>query len=212
MQPVANLLTWLGFTTGIGLHASGMLDVYLGSKNAEHERTPAEIVQVRKTFLSKWARYYGHEYLFFPLLSGPFFPKVLLGNMISEVARDVYAAAVIYCGHVGADDFPAGTEPMNRAEWYAMQVESGRDVLVPEAISILCGALDLQIEHHLFPRLPPNRLREIAPRVREICAAHGINHRTDSWPGALRSVLTELRRLSNRNPQPGTERSEQKAA
>jgi linoleoyl-CoA desaturase len=111
------------------------------------------------------------------------------------MGRDVFAAAIIYCGHVGAQDYPEGTEPSSRAHWYMMQAEAARDVELPQVLSILCGALDLQIEHHLFPRLPPNRLREIAPRVREICAAHGVRYRSDNWPRTLRSVVGELARL-----------------
>jgi linoleoyl-CoA desaturase len=78
-----------------------------------------------------------------------------------------------------------------------MQVEAARDVELPEWLSILCGALDLQIEHHLFPRLPPNRLRQLAPRVRSICEAHGVDYRSDTWPRTLRCVLRELRRLGS---------------
>jgi linoleoyl-CoA desaturase len=70
---------------------------------------------------------------------------------------------------------------------------------VPKAISVLCGGLDRQIEHHLFPRLPPNRLREIAPRVKAICEAHGVQYLEKSWPQTLRDVLVELTRL--RSPQ-----------
>jgi linoleoyl-CoA desaturase len=62
----------------------------------------------------------------------------------------------------------------------------------------LCGALDLQIEHHLFPRMPPNRLREIAPRVRAICEAHGVRYRSAGFVSTLRSVFTELRQLGSR--------------
>ena len=40
--------------------------------------------------------------------------------------------------------------------------EGSRDVDLPDWLSTLCGGLDKQIEHHLFPRLPPNRLREVA--------------------------------------------------
>jgi linoleoyl-CoA desaturase len=110
----------------------------------------------------------------------------------------VQAAAIIYCGHVGATDFPSDAQPASRAEWYAMQVEAARDVEMPEWLSILCGGLDRQIEHHLFPRLPPNRLRQIAPRVREICKKHGVNYRSDTWSRTMASVLGELRRLSSR--------------
>jgi linoleoyl-CoA desaturase len=75
------------------------------------------------------------------------------------------------------------------------QVEAAQDVEVPEWLSILCGGLDLQIEHHLFPRLPPNRLRQIAPRVRELCAEHGVEYQSGSWPSTLRRVVSELYRL-----------------
>jgi NADPH-dependent stearoyl-CoA 9-desaturase len=186
LQPVTNYLTWLGFTTAINLHVTGLLE-HIGQKT--HGK------QNPKRFLSKWARYYSREYLLFPLLAGPFFPKVMLANALSELGRDVYAAAIIYCGHVGADDFPADYSPETRAHWYVMQAEAARDVNVPGWVSILCGGLDLQIEHHLFPRMPPNRLRELAPRVRALCAKYGVTHRSGSWPETLRDVASELARL-----------------
>jgi fatty acid desaturase len=203
-QPVTNFLSWLGFGTALNLHATGMLDIHLKTGEPENlrDRQPATVRAAKRAFTSKLLRYFGREYVFFPLLAGPFFPKVLLGNILSEVGRDTYAAAVIYCGHVGASDYPHGTEANGRAEWYVMQAEAARDVEVPEFISILSGALDKQIEHHLFPRLPPNRLREIAPRVRAICEEHGVIYRSASWPKTLRSVLGELRRLSSSEAMP----------
>ncbi len=198
LQPVTNVFTWFGFATAINLHVTGMLDVYLKRAPSEvlADRSTATVRAAHRTFVSKWLRYNGREYVLFPLLAGPFFAKVALANWLSEVGRDVYAGAIIYCGHVGAHDYPADFEPETRAHWYAMQVEAARDVELPEWLSILCGALDLQIEHHLFPRLPPNRLRQIAPRVRAICEEHGVKYRSDSWPRTLRSVLSELRRLA----------------
>lgn len=191
LQPITNYFTWLGFATAINLHVTGMLDL-LG----QNEPAP----RVPRRFLKKWLRYYGREYVLFPMLAGPFFLKVMLANALSELGRDVYAAAIIYCGHVGADDYPADYAPATRAHWYVMQVQAARDVRVPTWVSILCGGLDLQIEHHLFPRLPPNRLREIAPRVRELCERFGVHHRSASWPEALRDVARELARL--RSPVP----------
>lgn len=204
LQPISNLFTTFGFGTALNLQVTGMLDVYMqpGQLQVLPDRKPATVARANKLFFRKMAKHYGREYVLFPLLAGPFFGKVLLGNLLSEVARDIYAAAIIYCGHVGARDYPAGTEPPTRAHWYALQVEGARDCEVPEFVSILCGALDKQIEHHLFPRLPPNRLRQIAPRVREICKEHGIHHRSDSWPSTLKSVLRELTRLSSSKAEP----------
>ena len=71
-----------------------------------------------KRALRKFVPYYLKNYLFFPLLAGPGFLKVLLGNWLAETIRDVYSAATIYCGHVGPDvaSYPAGTQPRCRGE------------------------------------------------------------------------------------------------
>ncbi len=174
--------------------------MYLGRGRPEvlPDRKPETLRAAHGIFLSKMVRYYGREYVFFPLLAGPFFWKVLLGNVMSEVGRDICAGAVIYCGHVGAKDYPAGTRAGGRARWYVMQAEAARNIEVPTAVSILFGGLDYQIEHHLFPRLPPNRLREIAPRVRAVCEAHGVRYLSKGAPETLREVIRELRRLSRR--------------
>jgi linoleoyl-CoA desaturase len=170
-----------------------MLDLYF--HRDQGARPPGERARIHRAFIRKLVRYYGREFVIFPLLGGWCFPKILVGNLLSEVMRDVYSAATIYCGHAGAKDFPANTRARSRGEWYAMQVEAARDFEVPRIISILCGGLNRQIEHHLFPRLSPERLREIAPRVRAACESHGVVYRTDSWPRTLKSTLQVLTRL-----------------
>ena len=204
LQPFTNLLTWLGFASAINLHVTGLLDVYLGRGDPDvlPDRKPETLRAAHRTFFSKLARYYGREYVLFPLLAGPFFWKVLLGNVMSEIGRDICAGAVIYCGHVGAKDYPAGTRAGGRARWYVMQVEAARNVEVPAALSILFGGLDYQIEHHLFPRLPPNRLREIAPRVRAACKAHDVRYLSKGASETLGDVMSELGRLSHREANP----------
>jgi NADPH-dependent stearoyl-CoA 9-desaturase len=148
--------------------------------------------------LRKYVPYYAKNYVFFPLLAGPFFWKVLLGNWLAETMRDVYSAATIYCGHVGEDvkSYPEGSRGKSRGHWYAMQVEASNDYEVSLPISVLCGGLDRQIEHHLFPTLPPQRLRQIAPEVREICARHGVQYRTDTWGRTLKKALAWVAELS----------------
>jgi linoleoyl-CoA desaturase len=198
LQPLSNLITWLGFTTAIDMHVTGLIDVYTPGRRAEllKDRSWRAIGSAHRAALGKLLRHYGREYVFFPALAGPFFWKTLLGNALSEVGKDVYAGATIYCGHVGAREYAPGSRASSRAEWYVMQVEASRDFEVPPLIALLCGGLERQIEHHLFPRLPPNRLREIAPRVRAICEQHGVTYRTGSWPATLRDVLGHLRRLA----------------
>jgi fatty acid desaturase len=146
----------------------------------------------------KLVLYYAKNYGLFPLLAGPLFWKVLLGNWMAETLRDLWSAATIYCGHIGPDtkSWPEGTKAASRGAWYAMQVEATNNFQVRWPLSLLCGGLDHQIEHHLFPKLPPNRLREIAPRVRAICEAHGVPYRTETWGRTLYRAFLHLARLS----------------
>jgi fatty acid desaturase len=152
----------------------------------------------RRRMWRKLASYYAKNYALFPLLAGPLFWKVLLGNWMAERLRDIWSAATIYCGHIGPDtkSWPEGTKASSRGAWYAMQVEATNNFQVSRPVSLLCGGLDHQIEHHLFPKLPPNRLREIAPRVRAICEAHGVSYRNDGWGRTLYRALLHLTRLS----------------
>ena len=195
----------------INLHVTGVNDIYLGKGRADDphgkiDRSWNAIKAAHLTALRKLAPYYLKNFIFFPLLAGlmfwniTMFWKVLLGNWLAETLRDIYTAATIYCGHTGDEvaHFPTGTRAKGKGEWYAMQVEATNNFEVCLPLSILCGGLDRQIEHHLFPKLPPARLRQIAPEIRAVCAAHGVTYRTDTWWGTLKKALAHMRNLSVR--------------
>ena len=45
----------------------------------------------------------------------------------------------------------------------------------------LTGGLNFQIEHHLFPRMSSAWYPYIAPKVREVCAKHGVRYVYYPW-------------------------------
>jgi len=188
-------------------HFSGLVDVYFGNQRPEEfdfipDRSWRSIVNAHRRALRKYVPFYFKEFVFFPALAGPMFWKPLLGSYLAESMANVYSAATIFCGHVGDDVacYPEGTRTRGRGAFYATQVEATNNFEVPLPVSILCGALDRQIEHHLFPRLPPNRLREVAPAVRAACEAHGVDYRTASWPTTLKKVFRRIAGLSREVP------------
>ena len=134
------------------------------------------------------------------------------GNLLSEWIRDILSAAIIYCGHVGAEEAPPGARCRSRAEFYLAQIQRTRDVRLHPLVSSLVGGLDHQIEHHLFPRLPPHRLRAMRPAVQAICEAHGVPFVVEPWSRRLvdvMRVLTQLRhqqggdaRVAHPHPRP----------
>jgi NADPH-dependent stearoyl-CoA 9-desaturase len=201
--PVALAALFPNFLFVISSHVTGVNDLLADNGCPDRldflpDRSLASARGALGKALRKWVPYYAKEYVLFPALAGPFFWKVLAGNWLAETARSVYTAATIFCGHAGSDvkSWPPGTRAHGRGEWYAMQVEAANDFEVSLPLSILCGGLDRQIEHHLFPTFPPSRLREIAPEVRAICERHGIRYKTDTWGRTLRKVFAHIARLS----------------
>ena len=191
------------FGNAINAHATGLLDVYLGNGRDDKfdfikDRSPKSILSAHKKALRKWIPYFVENYVFYPALAGPFFWKVALGNWSAERLRDVYTGVTVFCGHVG-DDVTSSIslkKNLSRGEWYVLQVESANNFKVNDFLSKLCGGLDYQIEHHLFPKLPPNRLRQISHRVKEVCEQHEVSYKTDTWPKTFSKVLTRLGKLS----------------
>jgi fatty acid desaturase len=190
------------FAFVMNAHFTGLYDALFDNGPEQRfvllpDRSPATKRRAWKRALRKWVPYYIENYVLFPLLAGPLFWKVLLGNWLAETLRDLYLATTISCGHVGHDvaAFAAGTKARSRGHWYAMQVATTNNFEVNWILSVLCGGLDLQIEHHLFPTLPPRRLRQIAPEVRSICERYGLTYKSASWPRTLRKALAHIGEL-----------------
>lgn len=202
-MPFALLVLFPNFGFLMNTHFTGLNDVFFDNGRPEQldflpDRSPASKRLAWKRALRKFVPYYAKEYVLFPLLAGPFFWKVMLGNWLAETMRDVYSAATIFCGHVGAHvkSYPAGTKAGSRGEWYAMQAEATNNYEVSWPVSVLCGGLDKQIEHHLFPKMPPQRLRQIAPEVQALCAKYDVAYHSDSWGRTLRKALSWIDELS----------------
>jgi NADPH-dependent stearoyl-CoA 9-desaturase len=198
-QLVHTAWTWLGLGLSMNLHATGLDAIYLGDRKPPAGERLREWWRLHRLSGRKLLPYWFWNYVFFPALAGPMFWKVLLGNWMAETMRNLYTAASIFCGHIGADvsAYPEGTRARSRAQWYAMQVKSANDFRVPWPLSVLCGGLEHQIEHHLFPKLPPERLRQIAPRVQAVCERYGLPYRNDTWWATLRGALGDLGRLQS---------------
>ncbi len=204
-QLASVLVSFPFFTLAMAAHSAGITALYFAENESASEDTSAAARREAWTrLLRKIGPHYLKELGLFPLLAGPRFLRVLAGNVLSEIARDVYTASTIYCGHVGdeVESFPAGTRPTCKGQRYEMQIRASTDFRVSWIGSVLCGALDRQIEHHLFPSLPTNRLREIAPAVRRVAEEHGVPYRDSTWAKTLRGAFDHVRRLSRPDDAP----------
>lgn len=66
-------------------------------------------------------------------------------------------------------------------------------------IAWLCGGLNHQVEHHLFPQVCSVHYPALRPRVREVCARHGVAYReAPTVRAALAAHFRQLRALGRR--------------
>jgi fatty acid desaturase len=75
------------------------------------------------------------------------------------------------------------------------QVLTSRNVLAHPVTDFWYGGLNYQIEHHLFPRMPRNKLREAQAIVKDFCRDHSIGYHETSVLGSYREILGHLQEV-----------------
>ncbi len=192
-QPLWNFLNACLFEYGIAAYDLEIGKVLKGRKDKEVFRRELSAV------LAKVRRQAGRDYVLHPLLSGPSFLPTLAANAVANLARNLWTHSVIMCGH-----FPEGVETFTktsidgetRGQWYLRQMLGAANITGGRATHMMTGNLSFQIEHHLYPDLPSNRYKAIAPQVQELFTRYGLTYATGSLPRQLGSAWKKVFRLS----------------
>jgi NADPH-dependent stearoyl-CoA 9-desaturase len=188
-QPAAAVGLALIFQWGIGLH-----DLRLDQLLDGRQTLAATAVRARP-FLRKAAWQLGKDYVLFPALALVNAPRVAAGNLLANLARNVWSFGIIFCGHFseGVRMYSeSDAEGENRGEWYLRQLNGSANIEGGRLLHLYSGHLSHQIEHHLFPDLPAARYPEMAPRVRAICERYGQQYNTGTFGRQLRSVASRI--------------------
>ena len=192
-NPVYAALLALMFEHGVMLH-----DVEV-ERVASGEKPWAEAWPTLRAGLGKSGRQMLKDYVIWPVLSGPSFLPTVAANATANVARNLWAFTIIFCGH-----FPAGTfeftmdetEGETRGDWYLRQLLGSANIEGSALFHVMSGNLSHQIEHHLFPDLPASRYKDIAPQVRRVCERFGLPYNSGSLRTQFGSVVRKIVRLA----------------
>ena len=192
-QPIQNVILASLFQWAVAFYDVELGAVFAGKKKWEVAKP--QLIEV----LEKGGRQLLKDYALFPLLAGPRWAEVAKGNAVANLVRNVWAYAVIFCGHF-PDDAETFTKDQykneNKAEWYLRQMLGSANFHGGFILSVLSGNLNYQIEHHLYPDMPSNRLAAISKQVREICRDYDLPYNTGSFPGQLLQVQRTILKLS----------------
>lgn len=193
LQPVTNVVLASLFQWAVAFYDIEFGRIFAGKKSWEEARP--QLIETLEKCGSQMLKDYG----LFPLLAGPRYGEVAKANALANYIRSVWAYAVIFCGHF-PDEAETFTKEQYRTEdhneWYLRQMLGSANFRGGFLLSVLSGNLNYQIEHHLYPDMPSNRLAEVAKKVQALAEEYDLPYNTGSFPKQFLQVQRTLLKLS----------------
>lgn len=171
-------------------------------------KRPANYYRAFNPFSSEGREFIGRSVLPYGLtrfvaMPGCFLPlgpqavaSSLLNTLLAEVITNLWAFGTIVPSHAGDDTIRFDRDPQSRGEKYARQILGtvnytlGDESFLGDVHDYLHGFLNYQIEHHLFPDLPPLAYKRMATKVEAICEKHGLPYRKEAVGKRIKRTLS----------------------
>ena len=138
------------------------------------------------------------------------FKQTLRADFTANIVRNVWAYAIIFCGHFPDQTYTFSqeeTEDETRGAKYVRQLLGAANIEGGPFFHVASGNLGYQVEHHLYPDMPSTRYAEIAPRVKDICERYELPYNTGPFLKQLGMVQRTILRLAfpggEERPKPG---------
>ena len=209
-QPFYNVALMLLFEWGVAFHDMDFDAIRKGEKSQK------EALEDLKGIAGKARTQIVKDYLAFPALSGrKGFKSTVKANFTANVVRNVWAHAIIFCGHFPDQTYTFAQDEVadeTRGGFYVRQLLGAANIEGSPLFHVLSGNLGYQVEHHLYPDMPSSRYAEIAPRVKAICERFELPYNTGPFHRQWGNVMRTIARLAfpggAPRPKPGPYRSE----
>ena len=204
-QPFYNIILAAFFEWGVAFHDLDLEALRKGEKSV------ADLRKELRGMGGKAKRQILKDYIAFPLLSGRkgFWPT-LKANFVANIIRNVWAYAIIFCGHFPDQCYTFSQEEVEnetRGGFYVRQLLGAANIEGSPVFHVLSGNLGYQVEHHIFPDMPSSRYAQIAPKVKEICERYGLPYNSGRLGKQFGMVQRTILRLAfpggEPRPKPG---------
>jgi fatty acid desaturase len=130
-----------------------------------------------------------HYALYFALLFSVLEPlQALLFVAVHRGLFGTYMVSIFAPNHKAMPLLERDSE----VDFLRRQVLTSRNVVAHPITDFWYGGLNYQIEHHLFPRLPRNKLREAQPIIRGFCREHCIAYHETGVLQSYKEILQHL--------------------
>jgi len=79
-------------------------------------------------------------------------------------------------------------EDGRKANFLTIQLETTKNIAPSIITDWICGGLNYQIEHHLFPTLPRHNLSKIKPIIEDFCKQNNLPYMSESFVTCFMAV------------------------
>ena len=146
------------------------------------------------------------------------FASTLKADVTANVVRNVWAYAIIFCGHFPDQTYTFAQDEVadeTRGGFYVRQLLGAANIEGGPLFHVISGNLGYQVEHHLYPDMPSTRYAEIAPQVKALCERYELPYNTGPFLKQLGTVQRTILRLAfpggSPRPKPGPYRGGEEA-
>jgi fatty acid desaturase len=119
-------------------------------------------------------------------------PMALMFALVHQGVFGLYNSSVFATNHKGMTIIT----PDTRLDFFREQVLTARNVSGHPVTDFWYGGLNYQIEHHLFPTMPRNRLHLAQPIVERFCKEHGVPYHSTGLLASYREGFAHLHRAT----------------
>ena len=142
-----------------------------------------------------------------PAIFLPFGPWAWLGALTNSIAAEAVANVHTFCvigpNHSGDDLYRFEGRPASRGEAYVRQVVGSVNYRTGTDVTDFSQMwLNYQIEHHVFPDLPMRQYQLVQPKLKALCAQHGVPYTEGNVLARVKKLIdvfvgkTKMRRLA----------------
>ena len=118
--------------------------------------------------------------------------QAMLFILVHQGVYGLYMGSVFASNHKGMPLLDQKS-PM---DFLRQQVTTARNIKPHPLVDFLYGGLNYQIEHHLFPNMPRNKLREARNTIQAFCRAHSVSYREVGMFQSFWEILGFLHKIS----------------
>jgi len=108
--------------------------------------------------------------------------------VLSECLAGFGIAIVVFFNHYSCDKYPSNLA----GNFVCLQLWTTRNMTPGIFTDWICGGLNYQIEHHLFPTMPRHNLNKLSPFVKKFCKEHNLPYLCSDFNEGLQKVLVYL--------------------